>query len=231
MKGRITQWRDDRGFGFISSEEVDSKVFFHISSLTTKAKRPEVGDSVIFITQTDSQNRLNATSVAIEGMDRAGSSHDNPSKVEPVSKNVFDYLFIAILLTSVALTGFAYFKTTSLESSIVFAIPAVIAFFFLSREKKPKSKSFQCAKCRRPELFNPRTIKAWNNGFIRLYCNSCHIEWLKNQPRREPAYRSRNNSGCFGSFVLIVGTLFVGGYSIINWLIQLNLIEMIGLGS
>jgi len=220
MKGTISQWKDDKGFGFITSEEEESKVFFHISSLTTEGKRPEIGDSVIFVTQTDNQNRLKATSVAIEGMAKTSHYHKQTLKVEPISKNFFDYFLIVILLASITYAGFTYFKTTSLENSLIFGIPAVIAFLLLSRQKKPKSTSFQCTKCKKIELFNTRTIQAWNGGFSRLYCNSCHIQWLKNKPRQEPEYYSKKSSGCLGTFTLVMGTMLIGGYSIINWFVQ-----------
>jgi cold shock CspA family protein len=32
MKGKISQWNDEKGFGFILSEDGVQKVFFHISS-------------------------------------------------------------------------------------------------------------------------------------------------------------------------------------------------------
>ncbi len=48
MKGKISQWHDDKGFGFIVSDDGDEKVFFHISSLKTSSRRPQVGDSVVY---------------------------------------------------------------------------------------------------------------------------------------------------------------------------------------
>ncbi|HCE2301635.1 TPA: cold shock domain-containing protein, partial [Vibrio parahaemolyticus] len=31
MKGIIVRWVDDRGFGFINSEELDGDIFVHVS--------------------------------------------------------------------------------------------------------------------------------------------------------------------------------------------------------
>jgi len=57
MKGKVCQWQDEKGFGFIQPENGSEKLFFHISSVKTTARRPEVGDSVLYDPTRDSQNR------------------------------------------------------------------------------------------------------------------------------------------------------------------------------
>lgn len=218
MKGKISQWKDDKGFGFITSDD-NQRVFFHISSLTTKSRRPEIGDIVVFTSKTDDQNRLKAMNVAIEGLSKT-SNYQGNMKVEPKTKNSFDYILIVALIISVAFTAHIYFKTSSIESSIIFGIPAIIAFILLCRQKKPKRNSFNCTKCKKIERYDARTISAWNRGFSRLYCNSCHVQWFRNKPSQEKIYSSNKNGGCLGVFILIVGTSFIGGYSIVNWFVQ-----------
>jgi cold shock CspA family protein len=220
MKGKITQWKDDKGFGFISSDD-NQKVFFHVSSLTTKSRRPEIGDAVVFVAKTDNQNRLKAINVAIEGLSKTSNYKDN-AKVEPKTKNVFDYILIFVLLIFVAFTAYIYFKSNSIESSIIFGIPAVIAFALLGRQKKPKSSTFTCTKCKKVERYDTRTISAWNKGFKSLYCNPCHVQWLRNKPRyeQEKVYSSSKSGGCLGTFTLIVGTSLFSGYSVVYWFVQ-----------
>ena len=48
MKGTIVRWRDDRGFGFIHSDEYQGDIFVHISEFEPGVKRPQVGDEVDF---------------------------------------------------------------------------------------------------------------------------------------------------------------------------------------
>jgi len=33
MKGKIVQWNDEKGFGFITNDDLSERVFFHISAL------------------------------------------------------------------------------------------------------------------------------------------------------------------------------------------------------
>ena len=39
-QGRITQWHDDKGYGFITPNGGGSSVFMHISSLAPNQRRP-----------------------------------------------------------------------------------------------------------------------------------------------------------------------------------------------
>jgi uncharacterized membrane protein YsdA (DUF1294 family)/cold shock CspA family protein len=48
MRGCVSDWKDDRGFGFIEPESGDERVFFHISSVVRGAPRPSVGDLVSY---------------------------------------------------------------------------------------------------------------------------------------------------------------------------------------
>ncbi|PKG76346.1 hypothetical protein CXF86_02465 [Shewanella sp. GutCb] len=220
MKGKISQWKDDKGFGFITSDD-NQKVFFHVSSLTTKGRRPEIGDIVVFVEKKDDQNRLKATSVAIEGLPKT-SNYKSHTQVEPKTKNIFDYILIIVLVISVVFTAYIYFKSSNIESSVIFGVPAVIAFLLLNRQKKPKNSSFNCSKCKKNERFGSRSITAWNRGLTRLYCNTCHVQWLRSRPSNNQAevYSSSKRGGCLGVFTLIATTATLGGYSVVDWLVQ-----------
>jgi len=47
-KGTITEWNDERGFGFIVPEEGGRKIFFHVSNYPQRHGRPEVGQECFF---------------------------------------------------------------------------------------------------------------------------------------------------------------------------------------
>ena len=61
QQGRVKKWQDDKGFGFIETEEGES-VFFHVSEFKAQ-RRPEVGEQVVFATGQDNQGRLQAREV------------------------------------------------------------------------------------------------------------------------------------------------------------------------
>ena len=61
QQGHIKKWQDDKGFGFIDTEQGDS-VFFHINEFKAR-RRPEVGEQVVFTLGQDSQGRMQAKDV------------------------------------------------------------------------------------------------------------------------------------------------------------------------
>ena len=61
QQGTVKKWQDDKGFGFIETQNGDS-VFFHVSEFKAR-RRPEVGEQVVFTMGRDNQGRLRATEV------------------------------------------------------------------------------------------------------------------------------------------------------------------------
>ncbi len=47
-QGRITSWKDDQGFGFISPEDGGARVFLHISAFSPQGIRPTSNDIVTY---------------------------------------------------------------------------------------------------------------------------------------------------------------------------------------
>lgn len=220
MKGKITQWRDDKGFGFIQPNDGSEKLFFHVSSINTSARRPQIGDRVLYEAMRDSQQRLKAKSIVFEDVakDSRSSLKKRPTSTEPPKKNFIDYVSILVTVISLITVGYEFFRTNSLENSWPFGVPAVIAFFILSRQKKPKDKSFHCSRCRKVAEHDSRTIQAWNNGFVKLYCRACHLQWLKDNPRQERSSMQSKGGGCLGVLALIIIMPAFGGIGLYQWL-------------
>ncbi|MEQ8484669.1 MAG: cold shock and DUF1294 domain-containing protein [Pseudomonadales bacterium] len=64
QQGRIETWQDDRGFGFITPERGNQRLFVHIKSFRRGGRRPVVGASVSYLVRRDGEGRLQATQVA-----------------------------------------------------------------------------------------------------------------------------------------------------------------------
>jgi len=42
-KGKLVRWFDDKGFGFIKSENAKDDIFIHISALKGMSRKPLIG--------------------------------------------------------------------------------------------------------------------------------------------------------------------------------------------
>jgi uncharacterized membrane protein YsdA (DUF1294 family)/cold shock CspA family protein len=66
-QGRITKWKDDKGFGFITANGGGKQVFVHITSFSNRQRRPVGNEFVTFELKTDAKGRAQAESVAFVG--------------------------------------------------------------------------------------------------------------------------------------------------------------------
>ena len=67
-QGQLKSWNEERGFGFISSSQIDNDVFLHISSLKHMQRSPKQGDIIFFEVTKQSNSKLRATNCRIQGV-------------------------------------------------------------------------------------------------------------------------------------------------------------------
>jgi uncharacterized membrane protein YsdA (DUF1294 family)/cold shock CspA family protein len=92
-KGRIIEWNDDKGYGFISPATGGDRVFVHISSFLNQRRRPVSGDIVVFETSTDTKGRLQGTRIAYSGDSALPASAPGPGK----ASMIFAALFLLVV--------------------------------------------------------------------------------------------------------------------------------------
>jgi uncharacterized membrane protein YsdA (DUF1294 family)/cold shock CspA family protein len=66
-QGKITNWKDGQGFGFITPNGGGNQVFVHIKSFANRQRRPVGNEIVTYELKTDSKGRAQAGSVAFVG--------------------------------------------------------------------------------------------------------------------------------------------------------------------
>lgn len=101
-QGRITQWKDDRGYGFITPNGGGASVFLHIKAFRQRRERPAGDEIVTYELAQDSKGRLRAEAVEFvrtaKTQTRAGANSRASWPLWVCS------LFFVVLLT-VVLTG------------------------------------------------------------------------------------------------------------------------------
>jgi uncharacterized membrane protein YsdA (DUF1294 family)/cold shock CspA family protein len=90
-QGKITNWKDDKGFGFINPNGGGNQVFVHIKSFANRQRRP-VGDEIVtYELKIDAKGRAQAVSVAFVG-------ECAPSNLSPERRNASLILAVTFLV-------------------------------------------------------------------------------------------------------------------------------------
>ncbi len=125
FQGRITHWKDDKGFGFITPNGGGKQVFAHISSFSNRQRRPAGDELVTYELAVDEKGRGQATKVAFVGERTRGEGRS-----------------IMAWLPTVFTTGFlAFLAATVMAGKLPLAIPgvyltaSVLAFAVYSLDK------------------------------------------------------------------------------------------------
>ena len=71
--GRLTDWHDDKGYGFVLPHGGGERAFVHIKAFERPGRRPAVGDLVSYAVARDTRGRLNAVQLRFAGA-RAASA-------------------------------------------------------------------------------------------------------------------------------------------------------------
>jgi cold shock CspA family protein len=66
-QGKITDWRDDRGFGFVTPKDGGQQVFVHIKSFSNPQRRPVGNELVSYELTSDARGRLQCVNIAFVG--------------------------------------------------------------------------------------------------------------------------------------------------------------------
>lgn len=97
-QGKITNWKDGKGFGFINPNGGGNQVFVHIKSFANRQRRP-VGDEIVtYELKADVKGRAQAENVAFVG-------ELAPSNISPERRNT-SLILTASFLVFVAASAF-----------------------------------------------------------------------------------------------------------------------------
>lgn len=148
--GKITDWNDERGFGFIVPNGGGDKVFMHISRLRPRSRRPLVGDSVIYTVVRDDGGRLQADIVKLAA-----------------ARQSQDLQLLRVVIGSVALLSVAIafgMHKLPLIVAVAYFFFSAVSFFLYMKDKRAAQQD----RWRTPEntlhLFD--LVGGWPGGII-----------------------------------------------------------------
>ncbi len=89
-QGKLTQWNDDKGFGFITPNGGSERVFVHIKSFQSRHRRPAEDVLLTYELQLDTNGRARAENVAFAGAAKpAATAQQGDSTLPMVLLGVF----------------------------------------------------------------------------------------------------------------------------------------------
>ena len=157
-RGKITQWKDDQGFGFITPDDGEENggedVFVHIKSFESRKQRPSEGDEVTYELGTDRQGRSQAERVDFAGVAAPWKRLSNGNRA----------CIILVAAFFAFLVGAVLLKRLSWIVAGVYPIASLIAFYLYAHDKS----AAQAGRWRTPEstLHLSSLLGGWPGGLL-----------------------------------------------------------------
>ena len=104
-QGRLTEWNDERGFGFVTPLEGGPSAFVHISAFPRRLRRPRLNDLLVYSIEHDQQGRPRASDISFLRQGQSKLEASGGRRLVPVIiVGVFSVvLSAAVLLGSIPL--------------------------------------------------------------------------------------------------------------------------------
>lgn len=144
LQGKVIEWNDERGFGFVVQNGASARTFLHISACPKSQGRPLAGSLVSYEIRRDDKGRLQAAAVEFIG---AQLSEQSPA-------GAFASAIVGLaLLLMLACVGYVWYSNpnTTLSASLYKIVSARDALrphpeFQCKPEKSSCSKMASCAE-------------------------------------------------------------------------------------
>lgn len=135
-QGRLVEWFDDKGYGFIQpNDDSKGRVFLHIKDFAQKGPRPILGCALEYVVQVDGDGRFKAKQVSYlkasqtrKNSTTKQSLQNKPQKLQPIQ--------ILCVVYIIALAGLSISGLLSGMVLLLISIINVITYWFYAQDKE-----------------------------------------------------------------------------------------------
>lgn len=121
-QGKIINWKDEQGFGFVNPNGGGDQAFVHISAFARRTNRPVENDVITYELTTDEKGRLCAKNIQLVG------------EAAPTSVS----RFLRMILTWLSLLGLTWLIIASQQAQLIaklYLVVAIITFIVYAIDK------------------------------------------------------------------------------------------------
>ncbi len=175
--GRIEQWNDDKGYGFVrplESQAADgnaARAFVHIKAIAKAGRRPANGDLIRYDSERDARGRLNATNVSFVNAEvmRAQAQRRNETKTAAHTRRgsgkLQDRLHRLILACAlIVLAAGTWLKLWPLMVPLAYLAMGALSFIAYALDKSAANQQLQRTQENTLHLFD--LLCGWPGGLL-----------------------------------------------------------------
>lgn len=163
--GKLTKWKDDRGFGFIQPIDGSQEVFLHISDVKDATRRPQENDTIYYHCVVDSDGKVRARNAFI--LEARNKSAPLSRRANAFGPNLSRFPVVEVVLLSLLpLVGAANFTWTTRNPLplILYPVMSLVTYTLYADDKsRAKRKNWRTPEQR---LHLCELAGGWLGGFI-----------------------------------------------------------------
>lgn len=125
-QGKITNWNDEKGYGFVEPNGGGDRAFVHIKSFERRARRPVDGDLIVYRVVKEKDGRLRAANINFPQSKKVG---DKSKGNRRILGSIFTLSFCVFIVLA---TGFGRLPILLL---VIYAVTSILTFVAYAMDK------------------------------------------------------------------------------------------------
>ena len=138
-QGRLIQWFDEKGYGFIQPNDVDKdRVFLHIKDFARPGPRPIVGCALEYVVILDEQGRYRAKQVTYLKATQTGVATSNAKRTQKIETHSASFapMQLAAIIYIVAVAILSFVHLLPAYSFIFIALMNGLSYWLYAQDKE-----------------------------------------------------------------------------------------------